>query len=121
MSDPTRFLKTHPVLPSLDLARTTSFYEKHFGFSPWKPREDVVVLSRDQVELHFWKCEDENIPANTSCRIQVSGIEALFAHCQRDGLNPGPLEGDPDRMRVFGLGDPDGNLLWLFELASPNR
>jgi catechol 2,3-dioxygenase-like lactoylglutathione lyase family enzyme len=118
VTDVTRFLRTHPVLPSLDLERTTHFYQEHLGFSPWKPRDDVVVLSRDQIELHFWSCEDENIPANTSCRIQVSGLEALFAHCQQAGLNCSPLEGDPARMRVFGLGDPDGNLLWLFELPS---
>jgi hypothetical protein len=48
----------------------------------------------------------------------VSGVEALFAHCQQAGLNCSPLKGDPARMRVFGLGDPDGNLLWLFGLPS---
>ena len=34
----------------------------------------------------------------------------------RAGLTPAPLEGAASRMRVFGMSDPDGNLLWLFEL-----
>src|SRR4051794_33761026 len=45
----TRFLVTHPMLPSLDLDRTIQFYREHWGFSPWKPNEDVVVLTREQV------------------------------------------------------------------------
>jgi catechol 2,3-dioxygenase-like lactoylglutathione lyase family enzyme len=112
----TTFLVTHPMLPSLDLERTSRFYQDHFGFSPWKPNDEVVVLSRDRIELHFWKCEDENIPANSGCRIQVSGIEALYAACQQAGLEPGPLEGKPPGRRVFGLNDPDGNALWIFQL-----
>ena len=59
----TTFLATHPMLPSLDLERTTRFYEDILGFSARKPKDDVVVLSRDRIELHFWKCEDENLPA----------------------------------------------------------
>lgn len=112
----TTFLVTHPMLPSLDLERTTRFYQEILGFSPWKPGDDVVVLSRDRIELHFWKCEDENIPANSGCRIQVSGIEALYGACQAAGLEPGPLEGKPGGRRVFPLNDPDGNILWIFQL-----
>jgi catechol 2,3-dioxygenase-like lactoylglutathione lyase family enzyme len=112
----TSFLVTHPMLPSLNLERTTRFYQDILGFSPWKPNEDVVVLSRDRIELHFWKCQDENIPANSGCRIQVSGIEPLYSACQEAGLEPGPLEGKPAGRRMFGLNDPDGNILWIFQL-----
>jgi catechol 2,3-dioxygenase-like lactoylglutathione lyase family enzyme len=103
------------MLPSLDLERTTRFYCDILGFSAWKPKDDVVVLSRDRIELHFWKCEDENLPANSGRRIQVSGIEALHRACQEAGLEPGPLEGKPTGRRVFGLNDPDGNILWIFQ------
>jgi len=104
------------MLPSLDLDRTIRFYQDHWGFSPWKPNEDVVVLTREQVELHFWKCEDENIPANSGCRIQVKGIEDLHRYCRQEALEPGPLSGEPGQRRVFGINDPDGNALWIFEL-----
>ena len=116
MSITSRFVVTHPVLPSLDLARTVRFYEERLGFTRYLLTEGVAVLGRDGLELHFWKCEDENIPANTSCRIQVTGVEELFGYCEREGLAPAPLRGAASRMRVFGMNDPDGNLLWFFEL-----
>ena len=74
------------------------------------------MIQRDRIELHFWKCEDENLPANSGYRIQVSGIEALYRACREAGLEPGPLEGKPTRRQVFGLNDPDGNILWIFQL-----
>ena len=49
-------------------------------------------------------------------RIEVSGIEARYNARREAGLEPGPLEGKPTGRRVFGLNDPDGNVLWIFQL-----
>ena len=109
------FLITHPTLPSLDLGQTVVFYEEQLGFARTRLNEEVAVLKRDGIELHFWKCEDEAIPASSGCRLGVSNVSAFYEHCRSVGIHTGELVGD-ERYRVFPLNDPDGNLIWCFEL-----
>jgi catechol 2,3-dioxygenase-like lactoylglutathione lyase family enzyme len=114
------WLAAHPVLSALDIDRTVHFYEQQFGFSATLRSEAVAVLVRDAVELHFWKCDDQNLPANTSCRIRVSDAEALYRHCKGKGLvHPsGSLE-ILEWGKVFPAVDPDGNQIWFFEGLPP--
>ena len=112
------FLISHPVLPSLDLDQTVTFYEAKLGFARTLLSDEVAVLKRDRIELHFWKCNDANIPANSSCRIQVTGIETLRNHCQSMGITAGEMQGS-EHYRVFPINDLDGNLIWFFELHGP--
>jgi hypothetical protein len=109
------FLGTHPMLPSLDLGRTVAFYEQSLGFKRTLLNEEVAVLKRDRIELHFWKCEDEALPANSGCRIRVQGIERLHQQCRSLPVDVGDLEGDA-AYQVFPMNDPDGNILWIFQL-----
>jgi catechol 2,3-dioxygenase-like lactoylglutathione lyase family enzyme len=113
-----QFLASHPTLPSLDLVRTVVFYEDQLGFRRTLLTDEVAVLKRDRIELHFWKCDDDAIPASSGCRLQVTDAAKLRDHCLAAGLRVGALEGD-DRYHVFPLGDPDGNLLWVFDLEGP--
>ena len=114
------WLTAHPVLPALDIEKTVRFYEEQFGFSPTLRNEAVAVLVRDAIELHFWKCEDQNIPANTSCRIRVTEAEDLYRHCQEKGLvHPsGSLE-ILEWGKRFPVVDLNGNQIWFFEGLPP--
>jgi predicted enzyme related to lactoylglutathione lyase len=114
------FLKAHPVLPSLDLERTARFYQEQLGFSGKLLHEEVAVLAGDGIELHFWKCEDERIPASSGCRIQVTDIDDLFRRIKERGLVDSSAEMEVLRWgKIFPLNDPDGNLIWIFEGLPP--
>ena len=55
-----------PVLASLDIGKTISFYKEKMGFTKisWKD-ENYAVIGRDTVEIHFWKCDNKIYPENT--------------------------------------------------------
>ncbi len=80
---------TIPALPSSDLARSIDFYRDRLGFE--------LVLA--------------------SCRIQVEGVDELFAACSEQGIVHlrGGLADQWWGSREFGILDPDGNLLTFFE------
>jgi hypothetical protein len=118
VSPPTRFLSATPVLASLDIERSVGFYGKRLGFSSVFVDPGVYgVVSRGPVSLHFWACSERHIAENTSCRVQVEGIDALFADCLAHGIvHPrGHLEAKHWGSIEFGILDPDGNLVTFFE------
>jgi len=109
---------SEPVLASLDIERTVSFYCTRLGFSRVYIDPGVWgIVSRDSVQIHFWPCPDKSIAENTSCRVYVNGIDALFAELQPQGVvHPKtPLAQKPWGSREFGVLDPDGNLITFAE------
>ena len=44
-----------PVLASLEISKTVSFYKDKLGFDKvgWQDR-DYAVIGRDLIEIHFW-------------------------------------------------------------------
>jgi catechol 2,3-dioxygenase-like lactoylglutathione lyase family enzyme len=109
-----------PVLPSLDIARTVAFYCGVLCFEEVHaaPREYAIV-ERGAVELHFWFTEDAALSKASGCRIQVTGIDALYSLCQAAGIvHPkGALAAKPWDTREFSILDPDGNLLTFHQSA----
>ena len=107
-----------PVLASLDIERTVTFYCTRLGFARVHVDPGVWgIVSRDSVQIHFWPCLDKSIAESTSCRVYVSGIKALFAELQTQGVvHPkAPLAQKPWGSREFGVLDPDGNLITFAE------
>lgn len=107
-------VQAFPVLASLDIARSLEFYEHKLGFRVViGDRLDFAVVARDQVELHFWKCDDPEIPKQTSCHVRVRDIDALYAELEPHGVvHPhGALEDKPWGLREFPILDGDGNLI----------
>jgi catechol 2,3-dioxygenase-like lactoylglutathione lyase family enzyme len=107
-----------PVLASLDIERTVTFYCVRLGFTRVYVDPGVWgIVARDSIQIHFWPCSDRNIAENTSCRVHVSGIEALFAELQPLGVvHPqAQLQLKPWGSREFGVLDPDGNLITFAE------
>ncbi|MEO8135832.1 MAG: VOC family protein, partial [Betaproteobacteria bacterium] len=69
-------LKAIPLLASLDIARSVAFYVAKLGFVPVFAEPGVYgIVERDDCEIHFWACTERHIAENTSCRINVAGIE----------------------------------------------
>jgi catechol 2,3-dioxygenase-like lactoylglutathione lyase family enzyme len=103
-----------PVLPSLDIARTVAFYCGKLGFEEVHVAAgEYAIVESGPVELHFWYTESADLPKASGCRIQVAGIEALYAICDAAGIvHPNaPLVTKPWGTREFAILDPDGNCL----------
>lgn len=111
-----------PVLPSLDLARTAHFYSGILGFDVLHNADGYLVLRRDMVGIHFWLTDNKDLPASSVCRVRVSEIEELHAHCEQSGIvHPnGTLSDKPWGTREFAIIDPDSNLL-TFNTLLPLR
>ena len=73
----------------------------------------MAMISRDSVDLHFWLTADPAIPKLTGCRVNVDGINALYAEFRLlDIIHPNdPLGDKPWGLREFSIVDVDGNLL----------
>lgn len=110
-----------PVLASLDLDATQRFYADRLGFDAMFRYPDYAICARDGVQIHFWLTDDADIPKETSCRIDVEGIDALYAEMQAAGVvHPnGPLTEQPWGMKEFAVLDGDGNLIKFGERAAP--
>ena len=120
MSSPngaTTLLRTIPVLASLDLEATQRFYAERLGFSPVATLPGYAIAGRDEVQIHFWLTEDRVFAENTSCRVIVSGVDALYEEMRRAGVvHPnGAIVDQPWGMREFAIVDGDGNLIWFAE------
>jgi catechol 2,3-dioxygenase-like lactoylglutathione lyase family enzyme len=106
------------VLASLDIERSVNFYCSRLGFARVYAEPGVWgIVTRDSIQIHLWPCSDKNIAENTSCRVYVTDIDALFGEFQPLGVvHPNaPLEHKAWGSREFGVLDPDGNLITFVE------
>ena len=103
-----------PVLASLDIFKTVTFYQEKMGFDKigWKDK-NYAVIGRDNIEVHFWKCDNKIYPENTSCYIYVEEVDSLFKEMKKAGVvHPnGPLKDQPWGTREFAVLDDDGNMI----------
>jgi catechol 2,3-dioxygenase-like lactoylglutathione lyase family enzyme len=107
-----------PVLASLDIERTISFYCSRLGFKRVYVAPGAWgIVACDNVQIHFWPCPERQIAENTSCRVYVAGIDELFIELDAQGvIHPNaPLQNRPWGSREFGVVDGDGNLITFAE------
>ena len=118
MSSETTFVSATPTLASLDIQRSVEFFCSILGFSSVHMQQGQYgIVSRGPVAIHFWACNEPHNAANTSCRVRVRGIAALYAQCQLAGIvHPhAALDEKPWGSREFGILDPDSNLVTFCE------
>ena len=134
--------RTIPALPARDVAVSVAYYNERLGFETLHHDGGLAVLGRDDAILSLWESSDESwrtredtlerpicsgaesfIAGTASCRIEVEGIEELYAELRAaDVLHPVSRDGVDDTdfgTREFATLDPDGNLvtfyLWVNE------
>lgn len=111
-----------PVLPVLDIDRTLAFYQDKLDFKTIANYADqgCAIVERDGVQLHFWKTDNDRLPPQSSCRVNVTGIETLYAECERQGIiHPnGRLSEKPWGLKEFVVLDPCGNGIFFQESIS---
>lgn len=98
-------------LPSLDLARTSQFYQQ-LGFRETGLYPDFLLLELHGHGLHFWLTDDRHLCENSSCYLNITGIHAFYAQLPASLKHPRAAP----RACAWGmtecyLHDPDGNLL----------
>jgi catechol 2,3-dioxygenase-like lactoylglutathione lyase family enzyme len=124
MIDGTAFLAAVPALPVSDERRAVEFWTDVLGFAELHDGDKGLgILRRDAVEVHVWVADgsapgaERHLAGSASCRLQVQGLDALYQRCERAGVvHPNaPLADQPWGTREFGVLDPDGNLIGLYE------
>jgi catechol 2,3-dioxygenase-like lactoylglutathione lyase family enzyme len=136
--------RTIPALPARDVAAAVAYYNERLGFETLHHDGGFAVLRRDEAVVHLWESGDESwrtrgdvlerpvctgaesfLAGTASCRIEVEGIDELYAELQAaDVLHPvskGGVEDTDFGTREFATLDLDGNLvtfyLWVEEVA----
>lgn len=131
-------IRSIPALPVRNMMDAVECYTRRFGFLVHHLEAGFCILLRDAVELHLWESADESwkerlqthpeqpvssgaesfIAGTSSCRIEVSGIDALFAlYKESEVLYNAATEvrSMPWGAREFPTLDNCGNLLTFFE------
>lgn len=105
-----------PLLPTTNISQATSFYGQ-LGFQVLHQEAEYAIVKRDGVELHVWLCPDQSLAENSSCRIQVIGIEALYREYQSKGLlsSNAAVRDTPWGTKEFVVFDPDRVLITFVE------
>jgi len=113
---PLIFESAVPVLPTATISQAITFYEQ-LGFQTLHQDADYAIFRRDTAEVHVWLSAESALAQNSSCRIQVSNIEALYQEYQAKGLlEPGvTVSVKPWGAKEFVVFDPDRVLLTFFE------
>lgn len=107
----------HPKLPMRNKTQTRSYYVNQLGFRDISASdyEGYLILSKDQVELHFFEFKELKPSENYGqVYIRTKAIEELYQSLLNKGvpIHPqGPLEDKPWGQKEFSLLDPDNNLL----------
>lgn len=106
-----------PVLPARDLPLSVRFYERVLDLRVRHQASDYAVLSLSGLELHLWSCQDDHVCHNSSCRINVRGIDELYERCRAlKIIHPNaPLAEKPWGSREFAVLDPSGVLITFVE------
>lgn len=101
-----KLIRAIPGVPVRDIQTAVEFYRDKLGFEPFYQETGFARVRRGEVEIHLWAASDESWqlrPAETpfeavvsgaesflagtgGCRIEVEGLDALFAEYQEKGV-----------------------------------
>ena len=115
------FSSAIPVLPASDIEESVTFYQSKLGFSLAFQYPQYAGVQAGPIQIHFWHCEDLEIPKSTSCRVNVMGVDALYQEALKQGVvHPnGPIENKPWGFREFTVIDCCGNAIIFAEPQRP--
>jgi hypothetical protein len=131
MSDPTPVLSSlTPMIPAgKDIKAALAFYEQKLGFMATYKADDLsmVILRRGAVEIILQNFDDPHTASQTSFRIQLSGVDALYDEYQAqaiapfeqgDGAGLGSIKMTPWGTREFAVRDLAGVCITFYERQS---
>lgn len=124
------FSNLTPMIPAgKDMQAALAFYEQKLGFMATYKADDLsmVILRRSEVEIILQNNDDPHTASQTSFRIQVSGVDALYQEYQTqaiapfdqaDGAGLGTLKIMPWGTREFPVRDLAGVCITFYEQQS---
>lgn len=126
MSNPTLvFSKLTPMIPAgNDMQVAHAFYAQKLGFVASYQDDSMVILQRSGVEIILQNSDDPHTASQTSFRIQVSDVNALYAEYhaqgiapfeQNDGAGLGKVQSMPWGTREFAVRDLAGVCITFYE------
>ena len=128
MSEPTPVLgQLTPMLPAgKDIKAALDFYEQKLGFTTTYKAEDwsMVIIKRGAVEIILQNNDDPHTASQTSLRIQLTGVDALYREYQAQAIAPfeqgegaglGSLKSTPWGTREFAVRDLAGVCIAFYE------
>lgn len=106
-----------PILASVKEQETIDFYTQKLGFTFHSAWDGYLIFSRDGVNIHLWPTNDPEIPKNTGCYVNVTGVDELYAEYAPAGIvHPnGQLKEMPWGMKQFSILDNNGNIIHFGE------
>lgn len=113
------FIQVNPKLPMRNAQITIDFYTKKLGFKLIADYKDYLILTADNIEMHFFLFESLAPKENYGqVYIRSKDIKAMYKNFMESGvaIHPNaPLEDKPWGQREFAILDPDLNLLTFGE------
>lgn len=80
--------KAIPVIASLNINRTVSLYRRQLKFDKLEYKDQhYTVMAANQIEIHFWKCNNKIHSENTSCYSVVNDIDILYDEIKTAGAS----------------------------------
>lgn len=109
------FQSTSPILPAINIQKTSLFYKDKLNFSTIYSG-NYLVANKGKIALYFYEVK-ESIFKPASCYIFVSNIEDVYAHFSATGLvtPEGRLVEKPGTISEFFILDNNGNTLHIGE------
>ena len=111
-----KLISAIPILAYLDREETIKFYHK-IGFEGGGNWDGYLIFERDEIKIHLWECDNEEIPKNTGCYVNVIGIEKLYSDfLALEIIHPnGKLQEMEWGMKQFSILDNNGNIIHFGE------
>ena len=120
-----------PMIPAgKDMDAALAFYEQKLGFTARYKAEDMsmAILQRGSVEIILQNLDDPHTASQTSLRIQLTGVDALYSEYQAqaippfhqnvDGAGLGALKETPWGTKEFAVRDLAGVCIAFYERRS---
>jgi catechol 2,3-dioxygenase-like lactoylglutathione lyase family enzyme len=116
-AEPMRLRQAIPVLPVRNLQAAKQWYEVQLGCELVVDSPRYAGMRRGAMEIHLSVCDEVASGGLSGCRVEVAGIDALYAELQpRDILHAhGGLRDQPWGFREFTVVDCDGNAITFAE------
>ena len=131
MSNPPPVLSNlTPMIPAgKDIQAALTFYEQKLGFTVMYKADDfsMVILQRSEVEIILQDSDDPHTASQTSFRIQLSDVDALYKEYSAQGIAPfeqidgaglGVLRITPWGTREFAVRDLAGVCITFYQRLS---
>ena len=119
--------KLTPMIPAgKDMAAAVAFYEDKLGFKASYKADDLsmVIFQRNDVEIMLQNMDDPHTASQTSFRIQVSDVKALYDEYHAQAIAPfqlgqgaglGTIKQTPWGTREFAVRDLAGVCITFYE------